>query len=299
MLPEKVKPNLAASTDDEALKKFFDAGNWGYYSHKLDGIRCLGHDGKAYSRKGILIPNAYVQEAFAAGDYDGFDGELIVGEPNADDVYRKTFSGVMSEGGEPDFKFWVFGRWDDPTTQFKDLTYSIRLHPPYGAVGLVQQIKVYEYDVLAELEAESLAQGYEGGMFRKSNALYKYGRSTSKELGLMKIKRFEEEDLEVVDFECAYRNDNEAVTDALGYTKRSTHKENLVPLNRVGKILCRMPCGRIETVAPGKFTHKELEEMWQNKDKFVGRLLKVSHFSKGVKDKLRHARAIHWRSEMD
>ena len=99
MLPDKVKPNLAASTDDEILKKFFDAGNWGYYSHKLDGIRCLGHDGKAYSRKGILIPNAYVQEAFATGDYDGFDGELIVGEPNADDVYRKTFSGVMSEGG--------------------------------------------------------------------------------------------------------------------------------------------------------------------------------------------------------
>ena len=299
MLPDKVKPNLSAATDDAALKAHFAAGNWGYYSHKLDGIRCLGHNGKAYSRKGLLIPNAYVQEAFATGDYDGFDGELIVGEPNASDVYRKTYSGVMSESGEPDFTFWVFGRWDEPTTKFKDLTYWMNPYPRVGGLKLVKQVMVSTYDELADLEGESLADGYEGGMYRWSEALYKFGRSTKKEMGIMKIKRFEEDDLEVLGFECAYRNDNEAVEDNLGYTKRSTHKENLVPIERVGKFLCRMPDGTIEKVATGNFSHADLEFIWRNKESFVHKILKVKHFSHGVKDKLRHARAVHWRADID
>ena len=168
MLPDKVKPNLSAPTDDATLKAHFAAGNWGYYSHKIDGIRCLGHNGKAYSRKGLLIPNVYVQEAFATGDYDGFDGELVVGAANDPDVYRKTYSGVMSEHGEPDFCFHVFGVWNDLSTKFKDLTYSIRLRPRIGSVELVKQVEVHSYEQLAECEAESLQLGYEGGMYRWS-----------------------------------------------------------------------------------------------------------------------------------
>ena len=30
-----------------------------------------------------------------------------------------------------------------------------------------------------------------------------------------------------------------------------------------------------------------------------GKTLKVKHFSHGVKDKLRHARAVHWRADID
>ena len=299
MLPDKVKPNLSAPTDDAALKAHFAAGNWGYYSHKIDGIRCLGHNGKAYSRKGLLIPNAYVQEAFATGDYDGFDGELVVGAASDPDVYRKTYSGVMSEHGEPDFCFHVFGVWNDLSTKFKDLSYAIRLRPRIGSVELVKQVTVHSYEQLAECEAESLQLGYEGGMYRWSEALYKYGRSTKKEMGIMKIKRFEEDDLVVLGFECAYRNDNEAVEDNLGYTKRSSHKENLVPIERVGKFLCRMPDGTVEKVATGNFNHEALEDIWRNKEAFVGKTLKVKHFSHGVKDKLRHARAVHWRADID
>ena len=65
---------------------------------------------------------------FGREEYNGLDGELIVGEPNAVDVYRTTNSGVMSADGEPDVKFYVFDRWDWP-----DSEYSYRLEK--GIIG--------------------------------------------------------------------------------------------------------------------------------------------------------------------
>ena len=60
-----------------------------------------------------------------------------------------------------------------------------------------------------------------------------------------------------------------------------------------------MPDGTVEKVATGNFNHEALERIWRNKDAFVGKTLKVKHFSHGMKDKLRHARAVHWRADID
>lgn len=41
-------------------------------------------------------------------EFNGLDGELIVGNPTDNDVYRNTTSNIMREKGEPKFTFWVF-----------------------------------------------------------------------------------------------------------------------------------------------------------------------------------------------
>src|SRR5258707_792756 len=89
-------------------------------SAKLDGIRCIVVNGVALSRSFKPIPNKHVQKILAEG-FDGLDGELIVGEPGAPDVYSKTNSAVMSQDGTPDFTFYVFDNiYGGDDTTYKD-----------------------------------------------------------------------------------------------------------------------------------------------------------------------------------
>ena len=81
-------------------------------SPKLDGLRCLIKDGTAYSRSMKPLRNKHVQFILGRAELNGLDGEIIVGPPNAPNAMQATTSGVMSFAGEPDFKFYVFDRWD-------------------------------------------------------------------------------------------------------------------------------------------------------------------------------------------
>ena len=66
-----------------------------YVSTKFDGIRSLVIEGVVYSRSLKPIRNKHVQKLFGKPEYNGFDGELIVGDIYAKDVFQKTTSGVM------------------------------------------------------------------------------------------------------------------------------------------------------------------------------------------------------------
>jgi len=52
-----------------------------------------------------------------------------------------------------------------------------------------------------EFEEYCVSEGYEGIMLRRTDGPYKYGRSTAKEQFLLKVKRFEDDEGEVWDYE--------------------------------------------------------------------------------------------------
>ena len=83
-----VKPMLAVEVDFNKLRYPV------YTQPKLDGIRVVFKDGVVYSRSLKAIPNKHVQALFR--HLQGVDGELIVGNPTAHDVFQKTTSGVIS-----------------------------------------------------------------------------------------------------------------------------------------------------------------------------------------------------------
>ena len=95
-----------------------------YCSTKLDGIRAVVIDSIVYSRSLKPIRNKYVQHLFGKEEYNGFDGELIVGDVYAKDVFQKTTSGVMSEEGTPNVKFYVFDDFSEPTFTYKERLYN-------------------------------------------------------------------------------------------------------------------------------------------------------------------------------
>ena len=111
-MTKQIKPLLACEVPLDDVK--FPV----YVSTKLDGIRCLIIDGVAYSRSLKPIRNKYVQELFGKPEYNGLDGELVVGDIYAKDVFQKTTSGVMSAEGTPDVKFYVFDICTTPEETF-------------------------------------------------------------------------------------------------------------------------------------------------------------------------------------
>jgi DNA ligase-1 len=254
---------------------------------KLDGIRCLIIDDKAVSRKFKAIPNHHVRSQLET-HLKGLvlDGELMVRNANFNGVQ----SGIMSEEGEPDFEFWVFDYLTDMTTPYYKRMEQL------GALSLpkfckkVLPVVVNNAEELANLEVAWLAQGFEGVMLRSMTSPYKNGRSTLKEHYLLKLKQFKDSEAKVIGFVEQLHNSNEAEIDELGHTKRSKAQDGMIPANTLGKFIVvevgDTPWkGKEFFVGTGEGLTAELrKDIWNNRDKFLGKLITYKYQPHGVKD---------------
>lgn len=265
-----------------------------YLSPKLDGVRAIVKDGVVYSRSGKPIPNKNVQRMY--GHYHGYDGELIYGNSTDANVYNKTVSAVMTEDG-PEVDFYVFDYWNcegDYKTRYEYLKSTTSYH-----TKLISQNEAHSEDDIIKYEKIMLDLGYEGVMLRNPNAVYKHGRSTVKEEGLLKVKRFIDSEATILDVHPLFRNTNEAKTDALGYTERSTCKDNLVATNLLGSIIVKDLYTDVEFSIGSGFDEQTRIDLWQQKDSLIGKIVKYKHFPVGEKDKPRFPVFIGFRPKED
>lgn len=285
-----MKPLLAYTVEDTSTLKYPL-----FASVKLDGIRCLVIDSVAYSRNMKPIKNEYVQKCIGKPEYNGLDGELIVGDIFAKDCYRQTNSGVMSKDGEPDFGFYVFDRWDMENFKFETRYTNI---PKLPFVEIVSQYEIESEADLLAYEQELLDRGAEGVMVRSVDGIYKNGRSTAKDGILGKLKRFSDAEYRIVGFVERMHNANEATRNELGYIERSSHKDNLVGRNDLGALVLETADGQKFNCGTG-FDDALRAEIWANKDAYLGRMAKVKSFLIGVKDLPRFPVFISLRDEGD
>lgn len=254
-----------------------------YASEKLDGVRCIIRDGVVMSRTMKPIPNPAVQAAFGHPHLNGLDGELIVGEPTAPDCYRVTIGGVMREYGDPQAKFYVFDAIGDGTfaDRYAQLAQGLRNVEGIRVVthGLVGSLRELE-----ALETLTLAEGHEGLILRAPEGLYKQGRSTAREQGMLKLKRFEDAEAEILEVVQGTRNDNPATKNALGRTERSSHQANKTLLDTAGALRVRdIVTGQEFNIGTG-FTAAMAKDFWDNRESYVGQLVKYQHFAVGAKE---------------
>lgn len=269
------KPMLA-SPFNEALLKFPVLA-----SPKLDGVRAIVRGGVVLSRKLEPIPNKWVQQRFSHLEH--LDGELIVGKPYHPDVLRTTISGVMSIEGDPDVSFHVFDHTASPLTPYSQRHHELLLvKKPTADVVVVKQTRLLDADELRDYEADVLDQGYEGVMLRHPDAPYKFGRSTAREGYLLKVKRFHDDEFEIVGFEEEMFNANEATTSKLGHTKRSSHKANKVPKGRLGALVLKY--GNTTFNCGTGFNDAERENIWAERERYLGQFAKIKYFAHGIKD---------------
>lgn len=279
------KPMLSADASD------VDLGTLKYpllVSPKLDGIRCILWEGVAYSRNAKPIRNHFIQEW--ARDFHNLDGELIVGSPTDPHCLSNTQSGVMSFDGEPHFVFWAF---DTPERELGFCDQFDLMEDEHGdrdRVVIVPHKLVHSVSQLLAMEENYLTQGYEGVMLRHPHIPYKHGRSTLKEGGLMKLKRFQDGEAVVTALEEGHVNGNTLVRDELGRAKRSTHREGLVPSGMVGTIIAMDPKWGELRIAPGTMTHTDRRDYWTHPRWLIGKTIHWRSFGYGVKDKPRFPR---------
>lgn len=277
-----------------------------YASPKLDGIRAVILKGKLLSRSLKPIPNKFTRKLFEGKlEYEGLDGELIVGSPTDPKCFNKTTSGIMSEEGEPNIKYYVFDQIPEycgqPTnvrfqTRYKDLASYITLLPN---TILVNQKLIFNLPELLEFEEECLNEGYEGVIIKDPNSPYKYGRSTLKEGYMLKIKRYMDSEAEILSVEELLSNNNEATRDELGKVKRSNAKAGMIPQNTLGALIVKDIKTQVEFSIGTGFDESLRKELWDNKEDIIGKVVKYKFFAYGAVDKPRHPVFLGFRDKKD
>jgi DNA ligase 1 len=302
----KIPSPMLASPLDPALVKFPV-----YASPKLDGIRAHVYGGKLLSRSGKPIRNEFTQNMFGKPQFEGLDGELIVGPSHAPNVYNVTSSGVMAQKGAPDVTFFLFDDWTD-----YELSYDYRYNGAifrqnqymqdcangvvYCRMAVLKQQLITDMAALDEYEEQQIAYGYEGVMVRDIGGKYKFGRATSRSGELLKVKRFEHDEAEIIGFEELMHNDNVAFRDELGRTARSTAREGLRSSGRIGAFIVRSPSyEKTFRVSCGSMTLLERERLWAMRSGYLSQIVRYKHLPHGAKDVPRHALFAGFRDASD
>lgn len=287
-MTDNFKPMLASPANLDTLRYPLLA------SPKLDGIRAIVRGGRLVSRKLLDIPNKHIFDLLSRPEFEGLDGELIVGSPTDKDVYNTTVSVVMAHAKVAPFTYYVFDLWDMPAP------YDERMRELCQFGALPDFAKVHDSrtienrEELDAFEAECIEAGYEGIMTRDPNSAYKCGRSTAREQILLKVKRFEDSEAEIIGIQEEMHNGNEAGRDELGRTKRSTAQAGKTGKGTMGALIVRDVVSGVEFNIGTGFTAAQRAEEWE-----IGSIHKYKFFPVGVVDKPRHPVYIGPRAKID
>lgn len=113
---------------------------------------------------------------------------------------------------------------------------------------------------------------------------YKCGRATEKEGFLLKLKPWKDAEAIIIGYDELERNLNEAKTNALGRTERSTSKEGKVAGGTLGAIQVRDLTSGQEFSIGGGFTAADRDLLWAQKETLVGRIVTYKSVTIGVVD---------------
>jgi len=288
MNPSYVRPMLAArDAKIEELRYPLLA------SPKLDGVRGIVLSGVLVGRKLEPVPNPHAQKLFGYAELNRLDGELIVGSPTDDQVRNLTSGAMNRRSGEPDVWFHVFDIVDtvEPyKARYKALAGTIMpaLERRGMHVKLVEHTFVENAVDLMAFENDCLEMGYEGVIARALDQPYKHGRSTLREGGMVKLKRFVDAEALVLKVNEEMRNDNEATKDRLGRTKRSKAQAGMVGKDRAGELEVEGLNGTFKGVyfvVPLGGAGDAGKAWWWAHRQEPQRVITYRYFPKGVKDK--------------
>ena len=284
------KPLLAGKFDSEKAKFPYAA------TPKIDGIRFLMVGGAALTRSFKPIRNEYLQKILSSNLPDGIDGELTSGS-----TFQEC-SSIMRIKGEPDFKVWIFD-FVNPKGEvkpYKERMDELRKFENFNipSYEILFPTIVSNQEQIDHLMINNLNAGYEGLMLRDPNGIYKFGRSSVKENILLKVKEFMDDEAEIISFREKMINTNEGLKDNFGRTKRSSCQDGLKPSGTLGGLILRNSEG-LEFSCGSGLNDALRDEIWKNKSKYLGKLVKYKFMSKGIKDLPRHPVFMGFRDETD
>lgn len=261
---------------------------------KLDGIRALNVNGSALTRRWKLVQNVHIRELLQQLPH-GCDGELIAGP-----TFQSTQSAVMTREGKPEFVYALFdmagpGEYWERVKAIQDIKWPswVQVLPPV-TVNSEQEFLLYEDQVVA--------QGFEGVVSRSPYSPYKCGRSTPTEGFMWKWKRTADSEAVVLSFDEQMENTNPIQLNAFGYVKRPGGKrggEGRAAKGTLGSLGVQdLHTGVLFDVGTG-FSDALRQEIWDNRELYLGAIIKYKYQDVGVKEKPRFPRFLSFRDPAD
>lgn len=280
-------------------------------SPKYDGFRCIINTmGQPMSRNLKPIPNGYTFAKLQELDLPPLDGELLSFTGDKVDDFNVVQSKLTNRSGRPDFRYMVFDSWEHPNTPYiernaKVRSYLVDRKPKY--VDHVQQVPLYDEKQLLDYEAEQIGLGWEGIMVRSEEGHYKFGRSTTREGILLKVKRFFDDEAEIMAAYEFKHNANVLVSqelesagfgDAAEIKKRSSHQENMIGMDKLGGWRVKWK-DQVEFDLGVGFNDQQRNDYWQHPVRYVGYKVKFKYQSIGPNGKPRFPVFLGFRQSAD
>lgn len=243
-------------------------------SPKADGFRLICDQERGPSTRSLLpIANVFVREAIGDLRIPFVDAEIITFTDGKRDDFEDVQSKLTKRAGQPEFQILSFDmmrNFDAPyTDRLKDLedTYGHRVNDIFK---IHEYAWVHDFAALQALERKWVDDdGWEGLMSRRPDGRYKFGRSTEREAILLKYKRWFDDEGVIIGYAEGETNLNDATTDNLGRTKRSTAKDGKVPNGKLGSL--HIQWGKVQFWLSG-FTDDQAVKLWAIRDELPGQL---------------------------
>ena len=233
-----MKPQLANDANLSTLT--YPAG----VMPKIDGVRALNISGTLTGRSLDPFKGFGITEYFSKPEYKFLDGEMTLGSNPAstERLCSLTTSAMGAFKGVTqmaDIIWWAFDWLEDLTLGYRErhaklVAYLTSTNLP--RVGLVPLHIANNREELDALIARFFDEGYEGAIIRNLDAPAKEGRPSKVKQELVRVKGWMDSEMLVTGFTEGQTNTNEAKTNTLGRTERSSAKDGMVPNGMVGSI---------------------------------------------------------------
>lgn len=288
-------------------------------SYKLDGMRVIFKNGQMLSRSFKEIGNKQLNERFSAmkdvtkdGNYI-FDGELYSHEIDFQQIMHYCRTDDLEDEPLPEslnfYCFDVIVNNDNQTPAIDryanvvDFLTDMKNDRFHGwnmkHVIILEQKLISTPEEAKQMFEEAIEDGYEGLIVKNPNSHYKYGRLSIKSGDGYKMKLFETFDGVIIGVEQATKVDPtvERKVNELGYHKTSQKKGDRIPIEKASAFRVIYEGKEVKVSIAEKDEVKE--EIWQNKDSYIGRTLEYRATLIGSKDLPRHPTSISVRLRPD
>ena len=272
---------------------------------KIDGVRALNINGILTGRSLDPFKGFGITEYWSKPEFKYLDGEMTLGpNPASSDRLCSLTTGAMNAFKgvtETPALFWhVFDWLAEPNLPYRDRYSKLKAYVEKLNHPRVKLVPMYEVLGPSELNYfidKFFTDGYEGAIIRNPDAPIKEGRPSKVKQELVRVKGWMDSEILVTGFTEGQTNTNEAKTNTLGRTERSSAKDGMVPNGMVGSIHgtmigdCFHPItgeklfadGLPITIGTGTMTDAELLDYFKHPEKLVGHPVKFKHLAHGTK----------------
>lgn len=283
----KIFPGLIRTFEVQLAEKWTDKSSKSFPKQiriepKLDGIRCLSfvneRQCQMFARSGKQIVNFddTIGKELATLPSNVYDGEIMDTDFTAlmRQVHRKEGTDT-TQSYLTIFDVVCHEEWDtqDSVEQFSERRkklVEIFKDKNFKYLRLVDQSVIQNsQDQIDSKHEHYVLQGYEGAMVKNPNAPYCFGRSDA----VVKVKAFDDDDLRVIGF------------------KEGTGKH----VGKLGSLL--VDFNGVEVNVGSGLDDEMREEVWNNKDKYLGKVCTVKSQERTPDGSLRFPTFVCWRHD--